>query len=74
MPACARHRGHRRSERRRSASARGKGPVDRLAFDVLHHQVVRADVVELADVGMIQGGDGAGFALEAFAELALARP
>ena len=46
-------------------------PFERLALDVLHHQVVRADVVELADVGMIQRGDRARLALEAFAELAL---
>jgi hypothetical protein len=47
------------------ADAVGEG----FAFEVLHDQVVgavlRADVVELADIGMIQGGEGAGFAFEA---------
>jgi hypothetical protein len=41
----------------------------RLPFDVLHHQegsvAVPADVVERADVRMVQGGDGACFVLEA---------
>ena len=43
----------------------------RRALDVFHHQVIRADIVELADVGMIQLRDGAGFTLEAFAEVRL---
>src|ERR1700682_5513511 len=43
--------------------------LQRRALDVFHHQVIRADVVYLADVGMIQGGDGLRFAREAFAEL-----
>jgi hypothetical protein len=34
----------------------------------LHHQVIRADIVQCADVGMIQRCDGAHFAVEAFAE------
>ena len=34
----------------------------------LHDYIVRADVIELADVGMIQSRDGAGLALEPFAE------
>ena len=42
---------------------------ERLAFEVLHHQVVDAvllaDVVDGADVGMVQGGGGAGLTLEA---------
>ena len=45
----------------------------RFAFQVLHHQVVDsvllADVVQRADVGMIQAGDGARFALEALARV-----
>ena len=57
----------------RSACSCGSGallqPVgERLAFEVLHHQVVDpvllADVVERADVGMVEGGDGARLALE----------
>jgi len=42
---------------------------ERRALDVLHHQIVEADVVQRADVRMIQRGDGAGFPLEALAEL-----
>jgi len=34
------------------------------AVDELHHQVIRADVVELADMRMIQRGDEARFARE----------
>ena len=45
------------------------GSFGRLAFDVFHHQVIGADVVDLADVGMVERGDGFGFALEAFGEL-----
>ena len=48
------------------------GPLDRrqrAAVEELHDQVVRPDVVQLADVRMIQCRDGAGFALEAVAEL-----
>ena len=40
-----------------------------LALDVLHHQVVRPDIVQGADVGVVQRGYGAGFALEAFGEV-----
>jgi len=40
----------------------------RLAFDQFHHQIVRSDVVQRADVGMIQRRDRACFALEALAE------
>src|SRR5271169_4586614 len=39
------------------------------AFEVFHHQVIGAvlgaDVVEMADVGMVQRGNGAGLALHA---------
>jgi hypothetical protein len=37
-------------------------------FDILHDDVVGADIVDLADVGMIQSGDGAGLALKSLAE------
>jgi hypothetical protein len=40
---------------------RGKRPLRRHALDVLHDQVIRAYVVNLADIGMIQRGDGFGF-------------
>jgi hypothetical protein len=38
------------------------------AFDELHHQVVRTDVVELTDIRMVQCGYGLRLALEPFAE------
>ena len=41
---------------------------ERLALDQLHDQVVRADVEQRADIGMVQRGDGARLALEAVAE------
>src|SRR5262245_23725971 len=45
----------------------------RLPFDLLHHQeedpFLAADVVQRADVGMVQRGDALGFPLEAGAEL-----
>ena len=44
-------------------------PLERRALDVLHHQVIRADIVERTNVGMIQRRDGVGFALETLAEL-----
>ena len=49
----------------------------RLAFQILHHQeidpVLVADVVEGADVRMIQAGDGASFALESLAQFGAVR-
>src|ERR1700676_1641755 len=44
-------------------------PFGRLALDILHYQVIGADVVNLADIRMIERGDGFGFALEALREL-----
>ena len=49
---------------------RSDDPVpERLAFQVLHHQerpaLVAVDIVERADVRMVQRGDGARLALEA---------
>ena len=45
-----------------------QGPADGLAVDVLHDQVaaavVLADVVQRADVRVVQGGNGPGFPLE----------
>ena len=37
----------------------------RRPLDQLHHQIVGPDVVERADVRMVERGDGARFALEA---------
>ncbi len=51
---------------------RGDGEGERTlgtgAFDQLHHDIVGADIVNLADVGVVEGGDGSGFPLEAFVE------
>src|SRR5207248_398988 len=38
------------------------------SIDQLENKVVRADIVNLADIGMIQRGDGANLALEPVAE------
>lgn len=48
-------------------------PFRRRALDVLHDQVVRPDVVQRANVGMIQRRDRLGLAREAGAELVSAR-
>jgi hypothetical protein len=42
---------------------------ERRTFDQLHDEVVRSNVVEYADVFVIQRGGGAGFAFEAIGEL-----
>ena len=57
----------------RSASSGGSGPSQRRALDVLEHQVVRADVVDLADVRMIQRRDRARFLLESLGVLPFSR-
>ena len=53
--------------RKRQRAAR-QAVGESFAFHVLHHQVrgavTAANVVERADVGVVEGGDGAGFALE----------
>ena len=54
----------------RTASSTDAG-LERAALDVLEHQVIRADVVDLADVGMIQRGDRARLLLEPRVMLAL---
>jgi hypothetical protein len=41
----------------------------RRALDVLHDEVVRTDIVERADIGVVQSGDGAGFTFESIGEL-----
>jgi len=53
--------------------AGGAGRGDGSALDELHHQVVRADVVELADIGVIERRYGVGLALESFAEFGFGR-
>jgi hypothetical protein len=45
------------------------GSFQRLTVDVLHDEIVRTHVIERADVGMIQRGDGFGFPLEALREM-----
>src|SRR5262245_27876859 len=45
-----------------------KRPGDRPSLDVLHDEVVLADVIEGADMVMVQCGDGARFTLEPVAE------
>jgi hypothetical protein len=49
-----------------NASSNGSGPFG--AFHKLHHQVIRPDVKQRADIRMVQRGDGAGFPLEPFTE------
>ena len=45
-----------------------QGPMSGMSLDVLHDQVVRTDVVDLADVRMVQRGDRPGLALESLAD------
>ena len=49
---------------------------ERLALEVLHHQIVdaflMANVVQRADVGVVEAGDGAGLALETLAQVGAA--
>jgi hypothetical protein len=44
---------------------------ERVDANELHDQIIGADVVELADSGVVQRGDGAGLALESLGELLL---
>ena len=50
-----------------------ESPGERLAFDVLHDQIVgavlTANVIERANIWMVQAGDGAGFTFETLAHL-----
>jgi len=43
-------------------------PLERLAFDILHHQVIRPDIVQRADMRMVQRRDRPRFPLEALGE------
>ena len=45
-----------------------QGPLDLSAFDVLHDQVIRADIVQSTNIGMIQCRDCTSFVLEPFGE------
>src|SRR5215469_17605195 len=45
------------------------GRNNRTAIDKLHHDVIRANVINLADIGMVECGNRSGFASEALAEL-----
>jgi hypothetical protein len=55
----------------------GKPLGERLPFEILHHQerqsVLMPDVVQRADVGMIQAGDGARFPLKALQRVGASR-
>ncbi len=46
----------------------GDALEERRAFDDLHYEIVGADVVQGADVRVIEGSDGSGFALESLGE------
>src|SRR5262245_17489694 len=60
----------------RQAPAR-EAVAERLAFEQLHHQeadaVLLTDVVQRADVRVVQAGDGAGLTLEALAQIWIGR-
>jgi hypothetical protein len=43
----------------------GHGAADRVALDVLQHQIVRADVIHLTDMGMVERHNRARFLVEA---------
>ena len=47
----------------------GQRSAQRRALDVFHHQVVRPNIVQRTDVGMVQGGHRVRLALEALREL-----
>ena len=50
------------------AQIQGQRTLQRPPLDVLENEVVRADVVQRADVRVVLSGDGLGFACEAFTE------
>src|SRR5262245_1056581 len=51
-------------QRDTSGDVRQHRPLQRHAIHVLEHEVVRAEVVDLTDVGMVQRGDCASFLVE----------
>ncbi len=64
----------RRREASRDLTGAGDGFGDRqrafhwFAVDQLHDEIIGPDVVELADIRVVEGGNGASFAFEAFGE------
>jgi hypothetical protein len=60
---------HRLDGERPAFQARGEC----FALHQFHYQVVGADIVERADIGMVQRGNGAGLALETVAEVRIGR-
>ena len=46
-------------------------PLERRPLDVLHDQVIGADVVKLTNIGMIERSDRSGFAFKSLGELGL---
>ena len=48
---------------------KGQRSPQRNALDVFHHKVVRPDIMQGTNVGMVQGGNRVRFALEALGEL-----
>ena len=74
MPWSAPQSGHRRSGRRNGQRGRAGAGLWRCVRQASHlrstpYQIVRTDVVERANVRVIEGGDGAGLAREPVAEL-----
>ena len=45
------------------------GTAQILALDILHDQIIRPDVVEMADVGVVERGNGTGFTGKPLGEL-----
>jgi hypothetical protein len=61
--------GARNLQRKPYRLVRWKWPTERLPLHILQHQVVGSDIVDLADMRMIQCGDCARFLFEPFAVL-----
>src|SRR4051812_6219404 len=45
-----------------------KRPAESMSFDILHHEIIRPNVVQGADMRMIESGDRTSFALETIGE------
>ena len=61
--------GHQKVAAQLDGTGNRQRSVEGRAFDELHDGIVRADVVELADVWMVELTDRSGLALEALREL-----